>query len=105
MATLWQKNSFVAEVTFKKQKQTSKNVVGTTFKYSSTIPHNGDTPSVQCHYLIPSIQFSLQNQYCPPEILIPELIFHFLLFYSVILQYPQVFISIFFYLSYVFTTY
>ena len=73
-------------------------------KRSSIIPHNGDCPSVQYHCLISSIQFNLQNQFFPPEILIPQLIFHFVFFYSVILQYPQVFISIFFYLSYLFTT-
>ena len=65
-------------------------------KYSSTIPQNGDCPSVQCYYLIPSIQFT-------PKILIPKLIFHFLFFYSVILQYPQVFRSTFLYLSPIFS--
>ena len=73
-------------------------------QYSSTMPQNGDCQSFQCHYLIPSIQFTLQNQFCLPEILIPELIFHFLFCYLVILQYPQVFITIFFYLSYLFIT-
>ena len=59
--------------------------------------------SVQCHYFILFIQFTLQNQFFPPEILIPELIFHFLFFHSIILQYTQVFISICLYLSYLFT--
>ena len=68
------------------------------YSYSSTIPQNGDCLGFQCHYLIPAIHFTLQNQFCRPKILILELIFHFLFFYSVILQYPQVFISIFFHL-------
>ena len=60
--------------------------------YSSAIQNNGDCLSVQCHYLVPLIQFTLQNKFCPTEILTPELIFHFLFFYSVILQYHQVYI-------------
>ena len=51
-----------------------------------------------------SIQFTLQKQFYSTEILIPELIFHFMFFYSVILQYPQVFLSTFFCLSYLSTT-
>ena len=63
--------------------------IPTLLRYSSTFPHNAVCLSVQCHYLIPSIQFSFQNQFCPPETLNPGLIFHFLFFYSVILQYPR----------------
>ena len=72
-------------------------------KYSSTIPHNGDCPSIQRHYLVPFIHFTLLNQFCLPEILIPELIFHFvvLLFCHTPIT-PSV-ISIF-YLSYLLTT-
>ena len=47
------------------------------------------------HDLVLSIEFTRQNQFWPPEIFIPKLIFHFLFFYSVIFQYHQVFISIF----------
>ena len=67
-------------------------------KYSSPTPHNGDGQSVQRHYLIPSIQFNLQNQFCPTEISFLNSSFISCSF-IVILQHPQVFISIFFCLS------
>ena len=78
--------------------------LGHSFFLRSLVLLNSLGPTVSLYVKVLLFQFTLQNQFCPPEILIPELIFYFLFFYYVILQYSEVFISIFLYLSYLSST-